>query len=130
MPSNEKACPINVVLLCTQAVMQIPQSLAQLIEQPSGAQNGLAWFVGFVNTVHKYSILAETPVIKRFSPALSFDVKSQRAMLNWHFAIYNTLVRGRKSSGEVRRKRRCRQPGSLLSRELAAGRFGTHLVFR
>src|SRR3569832_2069866 len=50
-----------------------------------------AWFAGFVNTVYIYSISLATPACERLAGDSKIHVKSQRAMLNWHFAIYNKL---------------------------------------
>ena len=50
-----------------------------------------AWFVGFVKPVHKTSALPELQSRKRLARISTIHVKSQRAMLNWRFAIYNKL---------------------------------------
>lgn len=71
--------------------MHVPQALSQLVQLARGVQTRFAWFVGFVNTAHKYSGWTAAPAIKRLAAVSRLGVKSQTPILNCYFAIHNTL---------------------------------------
>jgi hypothetical protein len=56
MPMNEPAHPVDVILFCLQAVMQIAQVLAQLLQQAGRNKNWPVFFVESVTALLKYSV--------------------------------------------------------------------------
>ena len=57
VPTGEKPSPIKVSLFSLEAIVQIANALAELVKQPSRAENGSGDFVRFNMPVHKNSIL-------------------------------------------------------------------------
>lgn len=55
MPTDEKAHPIQVRFLGAEAIVEIANALAQLVEQPRRVQNRLDGFHGLCTTVHLHS---------------------------------------------------------------------------
>jgi hypothetical protein len=45
MPTDKEADPVGVVLLGPEAVMQVAQALAELVEQAAGGKTGLSFLV-------------------------------------------------------------------------------------
>lgn len=71
--------------------MRVPKTFTDLILQPCGRQNGLAWFVVGVNAVHKQNMWRKNAIYKRLCETRIWDVNQQGAMLNWRFAFHNKL---------------------------------------
>ena len=48
MPANEKPHPLQIYLLCAEAIVHVPNPLAHLIQQASGLQRRSAGFHGLI----------------------------------------------------------------------------------
>lgn len=57
-PANEEANPVDVHLLGAEAIVHVPNALAQLVQDPGGPQRRGAGFHGVSITGHISSILA------------------------------------------------------------------------
>lgn len=98
-PANEEAYPVNVHLLGAEAIVQIPNALAQLVQNSGGLQHRGAGFHGVFITVHTYSILSAEPVCKPLSGESHDQLMEQRPTYRAGFALDITLV------GRLRRAR-------------------------
>jgi hypothetical protein len=91
MPTYEKAYPVKVSFLGAQAIVQIPNALANLIHQADRVQRSGAGFHKSFITVVLYSINIETPICKPSSGGFHAQLIPQRPEYPAGFAVYITL---------------------------------------
>ncbi len=77
MPANEKMHPVDLQLLGAEAIVQISNSLPDLVEQADGLQLGVAEFHKDIYTCIKNSIFVCDPINKRVSGDFYVQVKPQ-----------------------------------------------------
>lgn len=97
-PANEEADPVNLDLLSAEAIVHVPNALAQLVQNPGGLQHRGAGFHRVFITGHISSILSREPVCKPLSGGTDDQLMEQRPTYRAGFAMDITLY-GLKSYG-------------------------------
>lgn len=90
-PANEEADPVNVDLLGAEAIVHVPNALAQLVQNSGGLQHRGARFHRVFITGHISSILSDEPVCKPLSGGTHDQLMEQRPTYRAGFALDITL---------------------------------------
>lgn len=91
-PANEETNPVDVHLLDAEALVHIPNALAQLIQNPCGLQRRNAGFHRIFITGHISSILSGTSSCKPLSGGTHDQLMEQRPTYRAVFALDITLA--------------------------------------
>ena len=92
-PSNEKTYPIDVHLLGAEAIVHVPDTLAQLVQYTSGLERRAAGFHGIFIAGRPSSILNYQPSCKPLSGGIHGPLMEQRPSYRAGFALDITLNR-------------------------------------
>lgn len=90
-PANEEAYPVNIHLLGAEAIVHVPNALAQLVQNSGGLQHRGAGFHRVFITGHISSILSGKPVCKPLSEGTHDQLMEQRPTYRAGFALDITL---------------------------------------
>jgi len=112
-PANEEADPVNVNLLGAEAIVHVPNALAQLVQNSGGLQHRGAGFHRVFITGHISSILSGKPVCKPLSGGTHDQLMERRSTYRAGFALDITLGR--------------MEPGAAMIERLAGITFGAFL---
>lgn len=88
MNPDEVFDPIKVSLFGSEAIVQIANWLAQLIQQPGGLENRQAGFFGVVMTVRFYRLPAASFIASGLARVALADVKKTTPMLGRHGSVF------------------------------------------
>lgn len=91
-PANEEANPVDVHLLSAEAVVHVPDTLAQLVQNPGGLQHQGAGFDGIFITGHPSSILSGKLGCKPLSGGTHDQLMEQPPTYRAGFALDITLA--------------------------------------
>ena len=89
-PSNEEANPVDVHLLGAEAIVHVPNALAQLVQNSGGPQRKGAGFHRAFITVHSYSVLSAKLSCKPLCGGRHDQLMEQRPTYRAGFALYIT----------------------------------------
>lgn len=89
--ANEEADPVNVNLLGAEAIVHVPNALAQLVQNSGGLQHRGAGFHRVFITEHISSILSGKPVRKPLSGGTHDQLMERRPTYRAGFALDITL---------------------------------------
>ena len=90
-PANEETDPVDVHLLSAEAIVHVPDALAQLVQNPGGLQYGSAGFRRIFKAVHISSILSAKPACKPLTGGTHDQLMEQRPTYRADFALDITL---------------------------------------
>ncbi len=90
-PADEEANPIDVHLLGAEAIVHVPNALAQLVQNSGGLQRKGAGFHRAFITVHSYSVLSAKLSCKPLCGGRHDQLMEQRPTYRAGFALYITL---------------------------------------
>jgi hypothetical protein len=91
-PTNEESQLVEIDLLGTEAIVHVPNALAQLVQHTGGLQRRSAGFHGIFNTGVLSSIFNKQPDCKRFSGDIHVQLMEQSPTYRASVALDITLT--------------------------------------